>query len=84
MTEAILFMSILGAGCGSALGIAAIVFYVYEDPRIEAVERYLAGANCGCCGYIGCHDAAVAVVEGKAPPNCCMVGGLESASITLR
>ncbi len=79
MTEALLFMFGLGAACGSILSLASKIFYVYEDPRIAQVEGFLAGANCGGCGYPGCSGAAVAVVEGKAPPSVCIVAGLESA-----
>jgi NADPH-dependent glutamate synthase beta subunit-like oxidoreductase/NAD-dependent dihydropyrimidine dehydrogenase PreA subunit len=67
----------LGVACGSVLSLASKVFYVYEDPRIAEVEGSLAGANCGGCGYAGCSAAAVAVVEGKAPPSVCIVGGSE-------
>ena len=69
----------LGAACGSILSIASKVFYVYEDPRISEVEVLLAGANCGGCGYAGCSAAAVAVVEGSAPPSVCIVAGSETA-----
>jgi len=44
------------------------------------LERFLAGANCGGCGYVGCHDAAVAVVTGKAPPTVCMAAGPDAAA----
>ena len=79
MLEGILFMTALGAACGIVLSIAARVFYVYEDPRIAEVESCFAGANCGGCGFAGCSAAAGAVVGGKAQPNVCVVGGLESA-----
>ncbi|MBW1993035.1 MAG: FAD-dependent oxidoreductase [Deltaproteobacteria bacterium] len=79
MTEAVLFMLALGLTCGTALGIASRVFYVYEDPRIAEVEGYLAGANCGGCGYAGCAAAAAAVVHGEAKPSVCIIGGMESA-----
>ena len=79
MLEGILFMTALGAGCGIVLSIAAHIFYVYEDPRIAQVEACFAGANCGGCGFAGCSAAAAAVVGGKAKPNVCLVGGLESA-----
>jgi len=69
----------VGATCGAVLSIASKVFYVYEDPRISEVEGLLAGANCGGCGYAGCAAAAVAVVDGKAPPSVCVVAGLETA-----
>ncbi len=70
----------LGAACGLILSVASKVFYVYEDPRIAEVELYLAGANCGGCGYAGCSAAAVAVVAGQAPPSVCIVAGPESAA----
>jgi NADPH-dependent glutamate synthase beta subunit-like oxidoreductase len=79
MLEGILFMTALGAVCGIVLSIAARIFYVYEDPRIAQVEACFAGANCGGCGFAGCSAAAAAVVSGKATPNACVVGGLESA-----
>ena len=51
MTEALLFMLLLGVSCGLVLSIASKIFYVWEDPRIERIEGFLAGANCGGCGY---------------------------------
>ena len=82
MTESIyigvVVMLCLGAGCALTLSIASKVFYVYEDPRIAQVEWFLAGANCGGCSYAGCSAAAVAVVEGKAPPSVCVVADSES------
>lgn len=61
------------------LGIAARVFYVEEDPRIEAVADLLPGANCGGCGQAGCSAAAEAMVLGIIPVNSCVVGGTETA-----
>lgn len=61
------------------LGIAAKVFYVEEDPRIESVVDLLPGANCGGCGQAGCSSAAEAMVKGDIPVNSCVVGGNESA-----
>ena len=82
MIEGAFFMLGLGAVCGLILSAASRVFYVYEDPRIAEVESCFAGANCGGCGYAGCAAAAVAVVEGAAPPSVCIVGGPESAERT--
>lgn len=79
MIEAILVMFGIGAACGLTLSVASKIFYVYEDPRIAQVEWYLAGANCGGCGYAGCSSASVAIVEGKAPPSACVIAGPESA-----
>jgi formate dehydrogenase (NADP+) beta subunit len=77
--EAIWVMFGIGATCGIVLSVASKVFYVYEDPRIAEVEYFMAGANCGGCGYAGCSAAAAAVVAGKAPPSVCIVAGMESA-----
>ncbi len=79
MIEAVLVMLGIGATCGLVLSIASKLFYVWEDPRISQIEYFLSGANCGGCGYAGCSAAAGAVVEGKAPPSVCIVGGMESA-----
>ncbi len=70
----------LGCACGSLLSAASKIFYVYEDPRIALVEDCMAGANCGGCGFAGCSAAAAAVVNGKAKPSVCIVGGPESAA----
>jgi formate dehydrogenase beta subunit len=77
--EAIMVMLGIGAICGIVLSVASKVFYVWEDPRIAEVEYFMAGANCGGCGYAGCSAAANAVVAGKAPVSVCLVGGQESA-----
>jgi formate dehydrogenase (NADP+) beta subunit len=77
--DAIMIMLGIGATCGIVLSLASKIFYVYEDPRIADVEFFMAGANCGGCGYAGCSAAANAVVAGKAPPSVCLVGGQESA-----
>ncbi|MBL0712809.1 MAG: FAD-dependent oxidoreductase, partial [Desulfosarcina sp.] len=68
----------IGATCGTVLSLASKIFYVYEDPRIAEVEYFLAGANCGGCGYAGCSAAAVGVVNGKAPPSVCVISGPET------
>jgi NADPH-dependent glutamate synthase beta subunit-like oxidoreductase/NAD-dependent dihydropyrimidine dehydrogenase PreA subunit len=69
----------IGATCGIVLSVASKVFYVWEDPRIAEVEYFMAGANCGGCGYAGCSAAANAVVAGKVPPSVCIVAGMEAA-----
>jgi Na+-translocating ferredoxin:NAD+ oxidoreductase RNF subunit RnfB len=74
-------LMLLGLGLAAAviLAIAARIFYVWEDPKIEAVENSLLGANCGGCGYAGCAAAAKAVVEGKEGADVCVAGGFEIA-----
>lgn len=61
---AFLILGGLGLILGLALAIASKVFHVEEDPRIAEVERMLPGANCGSCGYAGCHDMAENLVKG--------------------
>ena len=57
------------------MALASKVFYVYVDPKIEAVEDALPGANCGGCGLPGCSSNAVAIVAGNASASSCVAGG---------
>ena len=75
MVDAFVFLLILGAIAAVILGFSAIVFYVYEDPKIAEVEEFLPGANCGGCGYAGCSACAAAIVAGEASPGSCVAGG---------
>lgn len=59
----ILTLSVLGILLALILYLVAKKFKVYEDPRIAQVEAMLPGANCGGCGFAGCHAMAVALVE---------------------
>ena len=43
----------LGLAASIILAVASRVFYVKEDPRVEAVVEALPGANCGGCGFLG-------------------------------
>ena len=67
----------VGLVCGTALALAAKFLAVKEDPRIEALEEILPGANCGGCGYAGCADYAKAVIVEGAAINLCAPGGAE-------
>ncbi len=60
---------------GTALVIASKAFYVYEDPKVLAINDVLPGANCGGCGLPGCTANAQAIVEGKASVNSCVAAG---------
>ncbi|MBN1930508.1 MAG: RnfABCDGE type electron transport complex subunit B [Desulfobacterales bacterium] len=62
------------------LGWANKTFHVEVDPRVEAINNALPGANCGGCGYVGCSEYAEAVVAGEAPVNKCSVGGKSCAA----
>ncbi|MCG8525114.1 MAG: RnfABCDGE type electron transport complex subunit B [Opitutales bacterium] len=57
------------------LGWANIAFHVETDPKVDALNEALPGANCGGCGYVGCNEYAVAVAEGKAELTLCGPGG---------
>ncbi len=56
---------------GLCLTYAARKFAVYEDPRIEEVSDLLPHADCGACGYAGCHAYAAALVDDPAKLGAC-------------
>lgn len=76
----ILTMTILGFIFSFGLVFAYKKLKVEEDPRIEKVSELLPQANCGACGYSGCRAFAEAIVQGKAEPNGCPVGGEETVN----
>jgi formate dehydrogenase beta subunit len=80
MLGGLLVMGGLGVVIGVVLALASKIFYVYVDPKIEAVEDALPGANCGGCGYPGCSANAVAIVTGKSSPASCVAGGPDVAA----
>ena len=80
MLGGILVMGGLGVVIGIGLALASKLFYVYVDPKIEAVEEALPGANCGGCGLPGCSSNAVAIVNGKAAASSCVAGGPDVAA----
>lgn len=74
----ILSLSVLGAIAAVVLYFVAQRFKVYEDPRIEQVEMELPSANCGACGYAGCHNLAETLVQAESLEGLyCPVGGNE-------
>jgi len=75
MFQSILMMGGLGVAIGTVLVIASKAFYVYEDPKVIAIDDVLPGANCGGCGYPGCNANAEAIVEGKQDVNSCVAAG---------
>lgn len=72
---AILIMAILGLILSFFLGIAAKVFFVETDPKVEEILDTLPGANCGGCGYAGCSDYAEAIVLKNEKPTKCVACG---------
>lgn len=83
MSQIILFTIITLVAIGSA---AAIILYfvaqkfkVYEDPRIDEVEKALPAANCGGCGFPGCRNFAETLVKSESWDKLfCPVGGNET------
>ena len=72
----ILSLSIIGVVAAIILYLVAQKFKVFEDPRIDQVEEVLPGANCGGCGYPGCHGFAEACVKSDELGDLfCPVGG---------
>ena len=70
----------LGGVAALALAVANRFLAVHEDPRIGLITASLPGANCGGCGFAGCADYARALVEGKAAPGACSVGGAATST----
>ena len=75
MIGGILIMGTIGALIGAGLSLASKIFHVEVDPKIEAVEETLPGANCGGCGLPGCSANAEAIVKGHATADSCVAGG---------
>lgn len=75
---AILVLAGLGLILGFGLAIAAKVFYVKEDTRVEDIAAILPNANCGACGYPGCKGFAEAIVNQTAESLSLCKPGLKS------
>ncbi|GMV94622.1 MAG: ferredoxin [Candidatus Hydrogenedentota bacterium] len=67
----------LGGALSAILAVANKKLYVYEDPRIDAVEDMLPKANCGACGTPGCRAFAEMTVKGEISPGKCTVNSPE-------
>ncbi len=68
---ALVCFAVISGILGVILAVSAKVFAVKVDGRIEKINEYLPGANCGGCGYTGCAALAEAIVSGKAEVNAC-------------
>lgn len=76
---ALIVLGAIGAIGALVLFLVAKKFYVYEDPRVGQVEEVLPGANCGGCGFPGCHGMADACVKASSLDGLmCPVGGAET------
>ena len=67
----------MGVLLAMVLAYADRKLYVYEDPRIDAVEELLPKANCGACGCAGCRAFAEKAVKGEIAPGKCTVNSPE-------
>ena len=72
-------LAILAIAMAYVLGWANRAFHVEVDPKVEAIQDALPGANCGGCGYVGCSDYAEAVAAGDAEATLCAPGGAGTA-----
>lgn len=82
VTFSLIVLGVIGVIAAVILFLAAKKFYVYEDPKIGEIEAVLPGANCGGCGYSGCHAFAAACAEAKSLDNLyCTAGGSEVMDI---
>lgn len=69
----VIALGAMGLILGLGLAIAAKVFAVKTDPKVESVRSFLPGANCGGCGFPGCDGFAKALAAGEAKPSACVV-----------
>jgi Na+-translocating ferredoxin:NAD+ oxidoreductase subunit B len=72
------FMLGLGLILSSVLAFANRKLWVFEDPRIDAVEELLPNTNCGACGSAGCRVFAEALIAGDIEPANCTVNSSEA------
>lgn len=80
MSSTLIWTIVILAGLGLVLALLLYLvaqrFKVEEDPRVEKIEECLPGANCGGCGYAGCHDFAVtSCAASDLSKHYCPVGG---------
>ncbi|MBD5212667.1 MAG: RnfABCDGE type electron transport complex subunit B [Bacteroidales bacterium] len=82
----IIILGIIGILAAVVLFFVAKRFHVYENPNIALVEEILPGANCGACGYSGCHAfaetcAEASSLEGLSCPGAGQEGMQQIASL---
>ncbi|MDD3957704.1 MAG: (Fe-S)-binding protein [Candidatus Izemoplasmatales bacterium] len=61
----------LGFVLGFLINLVGKYFHVEEDPHINEVVELLPRVNCGACGYPGCKEMAIALLENKVKPAQC-------------
>jgi len=68
-------LALLAIAMAYVLGWANRTFHVEVDPKVEAIQEALPGANCGGCGFVGCSEYAEAVAKGETDVTLCAPGG---------
>lgn len=66
-----LVLGAIGFVLGLLINIVSKYFHVEEDHRIEKIEEMLPKYNCGACGYAGCHDMAIGLLNKKSIVSQC-------------
>lgn len=66
ISATMIVLGAIGLIAAVLLFIAAKKFFVYEDPKIGEIEELLPGANCGGCGFSGCHAFAMECANAKS------------------
>jgi Na+-translocating ferredoxin:NAD+ oxidoreductase subunit B len=74
------FMLGLGLVLSTLLAVANRKLWVFEDPRIDAVEELLPNTNCGACGSAGCRVFAETLIAGEIQPANCTVNSSEATA----
>lgn len=64
---------------GIVLVVAARLFALPVDEKLEKVRSALPGVNCGACGYSGCDAYAAALCNNEPDAAKCPVGGKDTA-----
>lgn len=70
-------MAVLGVLLAGMLAMANKRLFVFEDPRIDAVEDLLPHSNCGACGSAGCRNFAEKLVAGEVQAALCSASAPE-------
>ncbi|MGA1875335.1 MAG: RnfABCDGE type electron transport complex subunit B [bacterium] len=73
MIAAIVGLCIIASIASLCLGLASRKFAIKVDPKVEKVGEELPGANCGGCGFAGCHDLAKAACENPREASRCLL-----------
>jgi electron transport complex protein RnfB len=72
---AVIALTLLFAGGGWLLGVAAQRFRVEGDPLADRIDALLPQTQCAQCGFPGCRPYAEAIARGEADIDLCPPGG---------